>query len=101
NRYENYALDTAIPAHHLSFNGIADLPVGRGKRWLRNTNRFLDALVGGYQVAFVGQVRSQSFAVTDTNWGATNPIQVYGSSTPINDCRSGVCHPAYLWFNGY
>lgn len=20
---------------------------------------------------------------------------------PITDCRSGVCHPEYLWFNGY
>jgi hypothetical protein len=26
---------------------------------------------------------------------------VYGSSVPITDCRSGVCHPAYQWFNGY
>ncbi len=28
-------------------------------------------------------------------------MQVYGSSVPITDCRSGVCHPEYLWFNGY
>ena len=32
---------------------------------------------------------------------ASGPVQVYGSSAPITDCRSGVCHPAYLWFNGY
>ena len=35
------------------------------------------------------------------NWGATNPVEVYGNSAPINDCRSGVCHPEYQWFNGY
>ena len=68
---------------------------------MRNSNRLLDALVGGYQVAFVGQVVSQSFQVAAGNWGATSPFQVYGSSVPINDCRSGVCHPEYLWFNGY
>ena len=101
NRYENYHIDTAIPEHHVTFNGIVELPVGRGKRWLRNSSKLLDALVGGYQVAFVGQVVSQSFQVAASNWGATSPAQIYGSSAPINDCRSGVCHPAYLWFNGY
>jgi len=61
----------------------------------------MDALVGGYQVAFTGQVLSQAFFVSAGNWGAANPIQVYKSGVPINDCRSGVCRPAYLWFNGY
>jgi hypothetical protein len=100
-RYENYKVDTAIPEHHVIFNGIVDLPVGRGKRLLHGANRWLDALVGGYQMAFTGQVVSQSFQVASANWGASNPIQVYGSDAPVNDCRSGVCHPAYLWFNGY
>ncbi len=101
NRYENYHVDSVIPEHHLTFNGIVDLPVGNGKRFLHNANRWLDALVGGYQVAFVGQVVSQSFQVAAGNWGAAGPLQVYGSSVPINDCRSGVCHPEYQWFNGY
>jgi hypothetical protein len=101
NHWENYHVDTAIPEHHLNFNGIVDLPVGKGKRFLQNANKWLDALVGGYQVAFVGQFVSQSFQVNSANWGATGPIQVYGSSVPINDCRSGVCHPEYQWFNGY
>ncbi len=45
NRYENYRVDTGIPEHHLSFNGILDLPVGKGKHFLRNANRWVDALV--------------------------------------------------------
>ncbi len=101
NRYENYHIDTAIPEHHITFNGIVDLPVGKGKHFLHNTNRFWDAVLGGYQVAFVGQVLSQSFQVASGNWGVSGPIHVYGSSVPITDCRSGVCHPEYLWFNGY
>ena len=101
NRYENYKVDTAIPEHHISFNGIVDLPVGRGKRFLNHSNRLVDALVGGYQMAFVGNVVSQAFQVNASNWGATSPVQVYKSSVPITDCRSGVCRPEFLWFNGY
>ena len=56
NRYENYKVDTAIPMHHVTFNGIAELPVGKGKRFLGNAGKFLNALLGGYQLAFVGQV---------------------------------------------
>jgi hypothetical protein len=26
---------------------------------------------------------------------------MYKDSVPVTDCRSGVCRPAYLWFNGY
>jgi hypothetical protein len=61
----------------------------------------LDALVGGYQVAFVAKVVSQSVQVSSRNWGASSSVQMYGSDSPINGCRSGVCRPAYLWFNGY
>jgi len=101
NRYENYHIDTAIPEHHVTFNGVVELPVGKGKKLLHNANRFVNALLGGYQVAFVGQVVSQAFQVAASNWGATSPVKLYGSSAPVTDCRSGVCHPAYLWFNGY
>ena len=101
NRYENYHVDTAIPEHHIQFNGVAELPVGKGKKFLHNANKWVDAIAGGYQVAFVGQVVSQSFQPLASNWGATSQLQIYGSSVPINDCSSGVCHPSYLWFNGY
>jgi Carboxypeptidase regulatory-like domain len=101
NRLENYKIDTAIPEHHISFNGIVDLPVGRGKRLLGNSNRLLDELVGGYQIAFVGNVLSQSFQPASSNWGATNPLKVYKHGAPITDCRSGVCYKENLWFNGF
>ena len=101
NRYENYHIDTAIPEHRINYNGVVDLPVGRGKRFLGKSNKFVDAVLGGYQVAFVGQLLSQSFQVAASNWGATSQVQQYGSSVPITDCRSGVCYQAYQWFNGY
>jgi hypothetical protein len=101
NRWENYHVDTAIPEHRITFNGIVDLPVGKGKRLLGNASRLLNALVGGYQVAFVGTAVSQSFQIGSANWGAASNVKIYKSSVPITDCRSGVCHPAFLWFNGY
>ncbi|MEZ5403746.1 MAG: carboxypeptidase-like regulatory domain-containing protein [Bryobacteraceae bacterium] len=101
NRYENYQQDTAIPRHRIAFNGIVDLPVGKGKRFLGNANGFVNAVLGGFQLAMTGTVVSQSFSVAAANWGATSPVKLYKSSVPVTDCRSGVCRPAYLWFNGY
>ena len=100
-RYENYIVDTAVPKQHITFNGIIDVPAGRGKRFLSNANRFEDEIVGGWQIAGDGGVVSQDFTVNATNWGPTNPIKIYKHSAPITDCRSGVCSKSYLWFNGY
>jgi hypothetical protein len=52
-------------------------------------------------MAFVGTVVSQAFQVANSNWGATNPITIYKNSQKVTDCRSGVCRPAYMWFNGF
>ncbi|MCX6597100.1 MAG: hypothetical protein NTV70_12115, partial [Acidobacteria bacterium] len=101
NRWQNYRLDTAIPRNRISFNGIVDGPFGKGKRFLGSSNRFVNALVGGYQMAFVGTLVSQAFQVGTGNWGETNPIKLNKTSQPVTDCRSGVCRNAYQWFNGY
>ncbi len=101
NRWQNYRADTAIPLHRLTFNGVVDVPLGKGRRFLGNTNKFVNAVVGGYQMAFVGTMVSQAFQVGNTNFGEYNPIATYKNSAPVKDCRSGVCRDAYLWFNGY
>jgi hypothetical protein len=108
-RYEQYVLDNAIPLHHITFNGIVDLPFGRGKRFLSDSNRFLDEVVGGFQLAGDGNIVTQDFSLQlltssvnpAINWGPTSPLKVYKHGAKITDCRSGVCHPSYLWFNGY
>jgi len=100
-RFENYKVDTGIPPHHINFNGLYELPVGRGKRFLGNANFLLNELVGGYQIAGSGQVLANDFTISSGNWGPTNPLHVYKHGAKITDCRSGVCRPAFLWFNGY
>ncbi len=100
-KYEEYQLDTAIPVNHITFNGIVDLPFGKGKRFLSNANRFVNELVGGFQLAGDGNIASQNMAITSSNWGPTNPLQLYKHSMPVKDCRSGTCIAGYEWFNGY
>jgi len=85
----------------MTFNGIVDVPFGKGRRYASGSNKFVNALIGGYQMAFVGTVVSQAFQVANGNFGETNPIEIYKRSKPLTDCRSGVCREAHLWFNGY
>jgi hypothetical protein len=101
NRFQNYMIDTGTPKQHILFNGVVDLPFGKGKRFLGNSNRWLDELVGGFQLAGDGNIVSQDFAVSATNWGPTHPIQTYKHGANVTDCRSGTCLKSKVWFNGY
>ncbi len=98
--WQEYKPDTAVPFHHVTFNGVIDLPFGRGKRFLGNVNKLADEAVGGWQIAGAGQVISQAFAPASGNWGATNPIKLYKNGVTVQDCI-GVCQPKKLWFNGF
>lgn len=109
NRQQNYNIDSAIPEHHISFNGIVDLPIGRGKMLLGHVNRFVDELVGGYQIAYDGNITSQYFQPSSSNWGGDNPLgtgsmsklHVYKKKYKVTDCSSGTCYSGYLWYNGF
>lgn len=103
-RFEGYTQDAAGSTsanQHIEFNGIYDMPFGRGKRFLGNANRFVDELVGGWQIAGVGNIASQRFAPGLGYYGPTSPIHIYKHKHPIVDCRSGVCENSFMWFNGY
>ena len=104
--WQRYQLDSGIPPQRIEFNYLVDLPVGRGKKFLGNSNRFVDELVGGYQIAGAGYMVAQIFqpassSASTANWGPIAPIHLYKHKLPITDCRSGNCYPAYFWFNGY
>lgn len=99
--YEDYFIDTSVPIQDVQFNGLVDLPFGRGKRFFGNANRFVNELIGGFQVAGDGAVHSQDFGVSNGNWGPNHPLHVYKHGHKVTDCRSGSCIEAYEWFNGY
>ncbi len=101
NRWENYMVDLNNPPQHIQFNGIYDLPFGRGKRFLGGANRPLNELIGGWQVAGAGHVVMTDFQITSSNWGPAHPLRRYKKGAPITDCRSGVCLKSYEMWNGY
>ncbi|PYV37159.1 MAG: hypothetical protein DMG06_28825, partial [Acidobacteria bacterium] len=52
-----YFNSTAIPAHRIRYNGIVDLPFGRGKKLGGNVPAALDHVIGGWQIATIGDWR--------------------------------------------
>lgn len=101
NRWENYMVDTHTPPLAIQFNGLYDLPFGRGKHFLSGVNKPLNELVGGWQLAGDGSISNSTFQIGSTNWGPTNPLRIYKKGAPITDCRSGTCLKSYEWWNGY
>jgi Carboxypeptidase regulatory-like domain len=45
---------TSIPVQHYGWNGLVDLPFGKGKKFLSGSGGALNQLVGGWQIAFIG-----------------------------------------------
>jgi hypothetical protein len=69
-----YYNSTVVPPHRLSWNGIYDLPFGRGKKFGGKVSRWMDALVGGWQIASIGTIRSGTWlALLRTNIFSETP----------------------------
>jgi hypothetical protein len=49
-----YTNSSQVPPQRITWTGLYQLPFGRGKKYLGNANRATDALVGGWQLAFIG-----------------------------------------------
>ena len=52
-------------------------------------------------MAGLGSLASTYFTLPTDEFPTGAPIQVYGYKYPIQNCTSGTCFPAYLWYNGY
>ena len=96
-----YRRNIRIPKHRVRWNWVVDLPFGRGHKFGGNASRFLNRVIGGWQIAGFGTVRSNYFALPTGNWGQFSSVEVYGTKYPIQDCRSGTCFGGYLYYNGY
>ena len=101
NRFLNYQRDSAIPHHQLKWNWVMDLPFGRQHLLANHAGKFLNTLIGGWQLAGFGTYQSRYIALPTSNYGPTSTPQVYGTKYPIEDCSSGQCIPGYLYWNGY
>jgi hypothetical protein len=65
-----------IPPHNVTFNGIYDLPFGKGKYFARNASAPLNYLIGGWQVTTIGVWHSGL-------WMGVNPGLVQPSNIRI------------------
>jgi hypothetical protein len=55
------ATSSNYPIQQFTFNFVYDLPFGPNQRWGTSGNAFLSRLIGGWQVATIGSVRSGLF----------------------------------------
>lgn len=49
-----YTNSSQVPPQRLTWNGIYELPFGKGKKYRGDAGRGLDALIGGWQLGFIG-----------------------------------------------
>jgi hypothetical protein len=102
NRFLNYQRDPSIPKNRVRWNWVADLPIGRGHRVGGNMSKLADKFIGGWQISGIGTFSTSYFSLPTGNWNFTGePVHLYGYQYPIQDCRSGLCQPGYLWWNDY
>ena len=51
-----------VPAHRIRWNGIYDLPFGRGKKFGGNASGAVDQAIGGWQIASIGNWRGGNWS---------------------------------------
>jgi hypothetical protein len=97
----DYQRDTSIPKNRYTWNFVQDLPFGKGKHFLNNTNKIVDKFIGGWQISGLGTAYKPYTTVPSNYFPTGTPIQQYGYKYPIKNCTSGTCYPGYLMYNGY
>jgi len=88
---------TTIPVQHYGWNGLVDLPFGKGKKFLSGASGPLNQLVGGWQVAFIGNWTSGFWQSVNTSLVQTgNPSLSSGQQLQMNYGGK----QQQLWFAG-
>jgi hypothetical protein len=92
-----YANSDSVPAHHVRWNGIYDLPFGKGKKFGGSATGVLNHLIGGWQVAFIGDWRSGLWT------GVSSSLYLFGDPSLGADQRLKLNifgRSQRLWFRG-
>jgi hypothetical protein len=92
-----YANSDSVPAHHVRWNGIYDLPFGRGQKFGGNAGKALNHVIGGWQIAFIGDWRSGMWM------GVSSGLYMFGDPSLPADQRLEMNifgRPQRLWFRG-
>ncbi len=92
-----YTNSSAVPPHRFRWNGIYELPFGRGKRFASGVSKAMNQVVGGWQLAFIGTWQSG-------NWSSVNNGEyLFGNPVLSPDQRLNMNifgRNQKLWFRG-
>lgn len=74
---DNYASSDFDMRHIVNFNSLWQIPIGKGRQFLSDTNPFVDAVLGGWQLASIfrynsGQPHGTGTRIFDNSGWATN-----------------------------
>ncbi len=92
-----YTNSSQVPPQRITWNGIYELPFGKGKKFLGNGSRLADAFAGGWQIAFLG-TWDHGF------WMGVNPNDyIFANPALSSDQRLRLTYSGQnqiLWFAG-
>jgi hypothetical protein len=92
-----YYNSTNVPSHRIRYNAIVDLPFGQGKKFGSGVHGVVNQLIGGWQVATIGDWRGG-------NWLSVNAARyVFGDASLSPDQRPEMNINGLrqrLWFRG-
>jgi hypothetical protein len=66
-----------------------------------NSSGLVEKLISGWQIAGIGNIRSNHWTLPTGDYPTDAPVEIYGEKYEIQDCRSGACFPGFLYWNGY
>ena len=89
---DNYSVSDFDVRHIININGLWQIPVGRGRWLLHDTNKVVDALIGGWQLSGIFRYNSGlpvSAPIDDARWATNWNTQSFGVRTrPIEACST-------------
>ena len=92
-----YYNSTNVPAQRIRWNGVYDLPFGKGKKFASSASGVVNHIIGGWQVATIGEWRSGLWS------SVSSAMYLFGDPTLSADERLELTFNGRrqrLWFKG-
>lgn len=99
---DNYANSDFDIRHIINVNGVWQLPVGRGKSFLKDANKWVEGFLGGWQVSSIFRWNSglPTWSPYDTLWATNWNIQSSGVRIkPVQSCPTRDDSPSLFGCN--
>lgn len=87
-----------VPPHRVRWNGIYEMPFGKGKKFVNSANSVVNQIVGGWSIAYIGEWRSGTWM------GVNSGYYLFGDPTISKGDRPEVDifgQQQRLFFKGY